>query len=430
MKKLFFTMALAFCAAAASAQVVAVAEEVVVEKQQPKRRGWAGYETNRFWDNWEISAAGGTQILVFNGAFGKGDAGKNFKHFGWQADFSLTKWFHPVMGARLQLQGGEYQNNVIGSGAYMKTPYLFTHVDFMVNLSNWIGGERDDRVYYADLFAGFGYHASGFTDKFQNKWGLDTDHSYAFTAGLLNKFRVCPCLDIDLELKAWLLPSRDLPMAITAGTGSYSQAYSATLGVTYRFNKRGFKQASPYSVEDVMAYQAAVAERDLALAGLAEENNDLNNDLAAAKAAAKKAEAEAAAAKKAAEMAKWGPNAIPADELNGAAYTDNIYMTSKGISFFTIGSSKLSDKEKLRLDIIAAQIKDAPKDKVYVIEGHADPQTGSKAFNTRLAEKRAKQVYDYLISKGVKAENLSYKGYGDGKSPFKGMQENRVTVIR
>ena len=51
-------------------------------------------------------------------------------------------------------------------------------------------------------------------------------------------------------------------------------------------------------------------------------------------------------------------------------------------------------------------------------------------MNTRLAEQRAKKVYDYLISKGVKAENLQYKGYSDPKSPFKTEQENRVTVIR
>ena len=57
-------------------------------------------------------------------------------------------------------------------------------------------------------------------------------------------------------------------------------------------------------------------------------------------------------------------------------------------------------------------------------------QTGSKAVNTRLAEQRAKKVYDYLISKGVKAENLQYKGYSDTKSPFKTEQGNRVTVIR
>ena len=103
---------------------------------------------------------------------------------------------------------------------------------------------------------------------------------------------------------------------------------------------------------------------------------------------------------------------------------------AKGITFFNIGQTELSPKEKLRLDIIATQIKNAPKNKIYVIEGHADPQTGSKAVNTRLAEQRAKKVYDYLISKGVKAENLQYKGYSDTKSPFKTEQENRVTVIR
>ena len=79
-------------------QVVAVAEEIVVEEQQPKRRGWAGYETNRFFDNWEITVAGGAQIMVFNGTLGKDDFGSSrFNHINWQADFSLTKWFHPVM---------------------------------------------------------------------------------------------------------------------------------------------------------------------------------------------------------------------------------------------------------------------------------------------------------------------------------------------
>lgn len=431
MKKLFITMALVLCAAAASAQVVAVAEEIVVEEQQPKRRGWAGYETNRFFDNWEITAAGGAQIMVFNGTLGKDDFGSSrFNHINWQADFSLTKWFHPVMGARLQIQGGQYQNDTAFGNQYMKDPYIFTHMDFMVNLSNWIGGERDDRVYYAVPFAGFGYHVSGFTDKFQRDWGYGTDHSFAFTAGLLNKFRVCPALDIELELKAWMLPSSNMPSILNSGTQKVAAAYSATIGLTYRFNRRGFKQASPYTAADVMAYQAAVADRDLALAAVQADNAELANDLAAANKAAKKAAAEAAAAKKAAEMAKWGPNPIPADQLDGNAYTDDIYLTSKGITFFNIGQTELSPKEKLRLDIIATQIKNAPKNKIYVIEGHADPQTGSKAVNTRLAEQRAKKVYDYLISKGVKAENLQYKGYSDTKSPFKTEQENRVTVIR
>ena len=226
-----------------------------------------------------------------------------------------------------------------------------------------------------------------------------------------------------------MLPSSNMPSILNSGTQKVAAAYSATIGLTYRFNRRGFKQASPYTAADVMAYQAAVADRDLALA--AQADAELANDCCSKQKLGEKAAGSMkVAAKKAAEMAKWGPNPIPADQLDGYAYTDDIYLTSKGITFFNIGQTELSPKEKLRLDIIATQIKNAPKNKFYVIEGHADPQTGSKAVNTRLAEQRAKKVYDYLISKGVKAENLQYKGYSDTKSPFKTEQENRVTVIR
>ena len=141
----------------------------------------------------------------------------------------------------------------------MKRPYIFTHMDFMVNLSNWIGGERDDRVYYAVPFAGFGYHVSGFTDKFQRDWGYGTDHSFVF-AGLLNKFRVCPALDIELELR---LGAAQQQHALNPEFGNTEKVAAGTrcdIGLTYRFNRRGFKQASPYTAADVMAYQAAVAD--------------------------------------------------------------------------------------------------------------------------------------------------------------------------
>ena len=412
MKKLILILAVVAFATTAWAQ------------ETPKKPSFAGFVSNGFWDNWEMSLGGGVGTALTNGS----NSGSFGKRLGFEANFSLVKWVHPVVGMRLQLQGGQFANYDADLGK-LKWPYLFVHSDFMLNFSNWAGGYRADRAYYAVPFVGFGYMAMDFTDR-AHDLGYGTNQELAFTAGLLNKFRVCPALDIELELKAWMLPSSNMPSILNSGTQKVAAAYSATIGLTYRFNRRGFKQASPYTVEDVMAYQAVIADRDLALAAVQADNAELANDLAAANKAAKKAAAEAAAAKKAAEMAKWGPNPIPADQLDGNAYTDDIYLTGKGITFFNIGQTELSPKEKLRLDIIATQIKNAPKNKIYVIEGHADPQTGSKAVNTRLAEQRAKKVYDYLISKGVKAENLQYKGYSDTKSPFKTEQENRVTVIR
>lgn len=122
--------------------------------------------------------------------------------------------------------------------------------------------------------------------------------------------------------------------------------------------------------------------------------------------------------------------ARPADQLDGEDYTSEIYLTSKGVTFFGYSSSQLNDKEKVRLDIIAEQIKTVRPRRSYLIEGHADANTGSKAGNKRVAENRARNVYNYLVSKGVKPEQLNYKGYGSSKSPFRTPSTNRVTVIR
>lgn len=48
------------------------------------------------------------------------------------------------------------------------------------------------------------------------------------------------------------------------------------------------------------------------------------------------------------------------------------------------------------------------------ISGHTD-NTGSETTNLKLSEQRAKSVYNYLISKGVEAERLSFKGYASQK---------------
>jgi len=45
------------------------------------------------------------------------------------------------------------------------------------------------------------------------------------------------------------------------------------------------------------------------------------------------------------------------------------------------------------------------------IGGHTD-NVGQKDYNLTLSENRAKSVYDYIVSKGISKERLSYKGYG------------------
>ena len=84
-----------------------------------------------------------------------------------------------------------------------------------------------------------------------------------------------------------------------------------------------------------------------------------------------------------------------------------------------------------RVEVGAVKITIGPQDMVYQIVGHADQQTGTKAGNKRVAEHRAKRVFDFLVSKGVNPKQLNYEGKGNSPDPFKKVQAaNRAAIIQ
>lgn len=397
MKKIFLTFMVAVFAVSAWAE------------DTPKKPSFAGFVSNGFWDNWEISAGLGGGTAFSN----SGNLGSWGDRFGFEGNLSLTKWLHPVVGVRGQLQGGWF-NNFDADLGKLKWPYLFVHTDVMVNASNWIGGYREDRAWYAVPFAGFGYLASNFTDKSQQKSLSGTDQEFAFTAGLLNKFRLSPAFDFNIELKGLMAKSEICPASVS---GAYLFGFTATAGITYRFNQRNWQRGVPgYTAEDIRAFQDAVAAGNAALEASKAENARLNEELAAAQAAAKEAETAAAEAeaKAAAEAKKVNTSSSPTS-----------------IIFYDYSMSKLTAKDKTRLELTADLIKNGPKDRVYTIQGHADQQTGTPAGNKRVAENRAKNVYDYLIKCGVNPKQLTYEGLGNEPDVYKNIQKaNRSVIIK
>jgi outer membrane protein OmpA-like peptidoglycan-associated protein len=157
--------------------------------------------------------------------------------------------------------------------------------------------------------------------------------------------------------------------------------------------------AATTSGADAAAYAALLAEKDAALAAAAAE----------------------------AEALREAANKKPVEVV--VEKQVDVYVGGKTVVFFSLGSTKLTDHEKITLDLKADQIKNGPAKKVYMIEGHADSKTGTAATNLRVSEARAKAVYDYLIEKGVKAEQLQYKGVGDKAEPFTTAETNRVAII-
>ncbi|MBQ8581730.1 MAG: OmpA family protein [Alistipes sp.] len=387
MKQFFLLLAATLIAVTASAQ----------EQDHGKR-----VVEGSFWDNWELSAGMGagmhTERGTGNGAFGQ--------KLGFEGNFSIVKWFSPVVGLRAQLQGGRLSNYDLEVGRE-RWPYLFAHSDVLINFSNLVGGYREDRAYYLIPFAGAGSIWANFTDKSQAKTGRGTLQDFALTAGLLHKFRLSPAVDFHIEMKSWLTNTSVLPIELKERS---TWGLSATAGFAYRFGRRGWDRVEDiaYTAEDLAVYRQAADKSAEALKAAEEENARLKRALQEERDRAARAEAAAA---------------------DAAAQPRVAEKEASTLILFSIGSTTLTKQEQLRLEQVAEMIKRGPQENRYKLEGYADKQTGTKALNERLAAERARQVYDFLVKQGVNPDVLSYEGMGE-ENPFPRQETNRSVRIR
>ena len=95
----------------------------------------------------------------------------------------------------------------------------------------------------------------------------------------------------------------------------------------------------------------------------------------------------------------------PVKDVEYLAEIDNIY--------FDFDKSNIRPGAAQELDKLVELMKNEYPDLVIEIGSHTD-RRGSNAYNEKLAERRAKSTYDYLISKGISKDRIvEYKGYGE-----------------
>lgn len=112
------------------------------------------------------------------------------------------------------------------------------------------------------------------------------------------------------------------------------------------------------------------------------------------------------------------PNIISKNVMEGDYTITPIY--------FAFGDSKNSQEHNLYLDSLAFMLMSQPELKIS-IEGHTD-NIGSDEFNMKLSKIRALETRNYLINKGVSADQLSVKWFGESKplnEELKDTQEGR-----
>lgn len=414
MKKVLLTSFLSAFAVAAMAQGYQEVSVVSVEIDQVIPKGYqqdvnatygriterGPYLTNRFFDNWFIGVGGG--VNMYFGKYDK-DASKTFSgRLAPALDVSLGKWFTPGVGVRVQYTGLKAKGFSREIGAYTDGPeghdglypkqfdVMSIHGDFLWNVSNGIGGYREDRFWDFVPFAGFGYAKS--------KNGDCCYQDFAMSAGLLNLVRIGNRLDLTLEARGMMVKG-GFDRFVEKGN-DWDYMMSLTAGVQFKFGPvGGFKRPVYVAPADYTPYNQRIMglERELGNAGVRIER--LQNELNA-------------------ERNKPKQTTVESKDVPASLQV-----------FFKINSAVITDKGMLNLERIAQTIKATPGQKYSVI-GYADSATGTPNYNKTLSQQRAETVVKTLTGKfGVPASQLVMEYKGGVDMYKKNIELDRTVII-
>ena len=331
-------------------------------------------ETNRFWDNWFMSVGGGAQMY-----FGDHNRHMSFgDRLSPALDIAVGKWFTPGIGVRLMYSGlslkGATQNGAHSSSkpisgkpweGYWLNEQSFDffnlHGDVMFNVSNLLCGYNETRFWNCSPYVGIGW---------MRAWEHPSSREVSANLGILNSFRVSSAIDINLDIRGTLVNDR-----FDGETGGRREEglLAATVGVTYKFPKRGWNRSRTVVMYD-----------NDALNELREKMNAMS-----------------------AENARLQQAIAEGNQSAAETIVRKMEVAAPNLVTFPIGKSELSRENRVNLGFLAKVIKTTDPNAVYTITGYADAGTGTDAVNTRLSRERAQAVYDCLVNEyGISSSQL------------------------
>ena len=342
------------------------------------------YETNRFFDNIFIGAAGGVNIY-----HGENDSyGALGRRLAPALDVNVGKWFTPSVGARIGYSGINAKGWTVGQTLYAKELFdkkadiynekfgvSYLHTDFLWNFSNAVSGYKETRTWNFVPFFG-----AGWARAYGNR-AHDNDLA-----------------DLTLEARHMFVNQR---FDGVSGDSKSEGMTSVTIGLTFKLNRRNFKRAAdPVDVTPYLNRIEVLEDDNTTLAGknrrLADENEALRN-------------------RKPETVIVEGENKVSATPV---------------ALFFKIGQATLDKKELTNLDFYVKNALEADRNKTFTLYGGADKATGTAAFNQKLSEKRMQYVYDLLTNKyGIPADRLKKRAEGDTNNRFAEPELNRAVIV-
>ena len=375
---------------AASAQTI----ETVTETKTVRDSVVHQTEPQGFWSNTFISVGGGVQMLF-------GDHEKQMEFIDRTSpaiDIAFGKWISPEVGVRLMYSGwslnGATQDATLGDtplgnkpwhGYWLyeqKVKFFNLHGEVMFNLTNMLGGYKPNRVWNCSPYIGLGLLRA---------YNGHTTSEIGANLGIHNAFRLTDALDLNLDIRSTLVND---DFDGERGGRSEEGILSATVGLTYKFKPRGWKE------KVITIYDETELER------LRIQMNELN------------AEYE--------RMKK-----VQTDTIE--TVTTEILLkevVAPCMVIFPINKSELSQDARVNLGMFAENVKKADKEIVYTITGYADAATGNEYINEKLSKDRATAVYRCLVDEfGLNESQLKIDYKGGVENMFYDNPKNSRTVI-
>lgn len=411
MRKILFLTVLLLSVGAVKAQDLSVV--TIVDKDE--------YVVGDFWSNWYLSGGAGVSLPIQRSA--------SHKYFDLDPSFafsvSLGKWITPFVSLRANysystLKGNDYTKGVnvkTGTTALSGNFSVFS-ADAMLNLSALIWGYNENRVYQLMPYVGAGLgriHGSSKTT------ANDNIFKAVPTVGIVNDFRICNSLSVMCDINASLVNGKYY--------GSSSSAKVApiniTAGLTYYFGRNARKFKTVQTSNSYLALASVVGLLEGKINNLEYENAASNAEISNLKDALNKAKSE-----KADRPARTEGQGGAKGQGGSSGKGKVIFENTPVAVFFNINSAAMSVQDIARLKYVAEAMKEQSSTK-FVINGYADSETGTPAYNQKLSNERANAVYDVLVKTyGVNPSQLNPMGRGAVADKFDISYLNRFAVIK
>jgi outer membrane protein OmpA-like peptidoglycan-associated protein len=398
---------------------------------------WGPFESTPAWANVYLGVDGGVQTVWGNSKLSP------LRH---NVDIQMGKWWNPFFSTRLKFEMGRFKTSESSSEFRNRQFSSFTwHGDAVFNMTNILGGYRQDRRYEFSTFLGIGAEHSWGAGSASVDYDKRKATQPALFAGVKNTLRLTPAWGLNLELQGALMP-KEIEGETDHGWRPHGQL-SLMVGVAYTIGPRGFKGVSR---TDCTQHQKRITQLERELNTCTQDSRRAQQELQNLRAAQNDLTTQPTSCSNCAVNPPSNQVQVPA--LSAGAACDacsqagqacgqnspcaggNVgsgekhYMPEMAV-FFDINSATISARETLQLQLYANAIKAARCP--YIVVGYADIQTGSLAYNEKLAQRRAEAVVHMLVTKfGVSPSLLKATVGNLQHPPFTDTIYNRTAIIR